>query len=251
MINEIEGFSIIINAHAGHRSLLFTYKSIKENSHPSLNHEIIVMLDNPYWELVKVCQENRIPYFLVDNRCPYKTWRDGAKLATRDWFCFFPEDMYAIKGWDIGLCYWGQGFFNRGIWNPVIIEYRDEDCKGVIAFKEAGRKLEDLNEEKLNDFVKERWEDNVIDNDQESGWVGPYVMHRYWYFNEMNEYPICENMSYRIKREFYNPELKKCKGGCGFDNNFREIARQRGIPFHLCLNSFLFHEQLQEEIKPW
>ena len=109
MINQIEGFSIIVNAHAGHRALPYTYKSLIKNSSPNLNHEVIVMLDNPWWELLKVCQENKIPYHITNNRCPYKTWNEGAKKATRDWLCFFPEDMYAAKNWDSNLCEWNQG----------------------------------------------------------------------------------------------------------------------------------------------
>ena len=239
-----------MNAHAGHKAFLHAYMSLKKNSDPILDHEIIVMLDNPWWELAKVCQDNRIPYHLVDNRCPYKTWRDGSKLATKDWLCFFPEDLYAIKGWDINLSYWIQAG-NRGIWNPVIIEHRNENSKGVLAFTGAGRRLENLDDEKLNHFVKKRYENRTVSNDQESGWVGPYLIHRYWYFNEMGGYPNCDIVSKRVKREFYNPELNKCRGGCGFDNNFREIARQKGIPFYMCLDSFLFHEQIQEELKPW
>ena len=131
------------------------------------------------------------------------------------------------------------------------MEHRDQDTKNVVAFKGAGRRLENFNEKKFNEFIEDHSREEIITNDREAGWVGPYLIHRYWYFNEIGGYPTCENVSYRMRREFYNPQLKKCKGGCGCDNNFREIARQKGIPFRLCLNSFLFHEQIQEEIKPW
>lgn len=243
MINEIRGFSIIINSHIGYRQLPYAYDSFIKNSDSNLEHEIIVMLDDPSWKVLKVCQDKNIPYHIVNNRCPYKTWHDGVKLAKNDWFCFFPEDVYAIKGWDVGLCKWHQGAFNKGVWVPIMIEAINADRKTAIHFKEAGEFLENLDEEKLYLFAKSRYQEKEIVNNFELGWTGPYLIHRYWYFQELGGYPNCETISFRIKREFYKPELKRCKGGCGFDNNFRDIIRQKGINFHLCLNSFLFHEQ--------
>ena len=93
MLNEVEGFSIIINSHRGGKALKLAYKSFKENSDPRLNHEIIVVLDDPGWQTLKMCQENKIPYHLVNNRCPYKTWHYGALQATRDWLYISRPDL--------------------------------------------------------------------------------------------------------------------------------------------------------------
>ena len=248
MINEIEGFSIIINSHRGYKALLLAYKSFKENSDPRLNHEIIVVLDDPGWNTLKVCQENKIPYHLVSNRCPYKTWHDGAKLATRDWLCFFPEDIYVAKGWDSGLCQWNQGGFNRGLWISAAVQHQNSDSQNFFMCKTAGQNPDEFNERKFHEFVLQRCEEKDIKNQQEIGWYCPFLIHRYWYFNEIGGYPNCQNLSQAIRKKHYNPKLKRCSGGCGFDNNFREIARQRGMDIHVCFNSFVFHfEQALDE----
>lgn len=248
MLNEIQGFSIIINAHRGYKSLPLIYKSIKENSDFRMDHEIIVVLDDPGWQTLRVCQENKIPYYLVNNRCPYKTWHDGAKLATRDWFCFFPEDIYLAKGWDSGLCKWNQGGFNRGIWMSMAVQYQNSDSNNFLMCKTVGQNPDDFDETKFHEFVARKSIEKEIVNNQEVGWYVPFLIHRYWYFNDIGGYPNCEKVSFRIKRKHHNLQLNRCSGGCGFDNNFREITRQKGFDIHICLNSFVFHfeQSLQE-----
>jgi hypothetical protein len=251
MINELEGFSIIINAHRGHRALSLTYKAIKENSDPRLNHEIIVMLDDPGWQTLKVCQEGKIPYHIVSNRCPYKTWHDGAKLATKDWLCFFPEDVYVAKGWDSGLCHWHQGGFNRGIWISMGVQNQNSDSQNFLSCKTAGHAPDDFDADAFHYFVGLHKKEDEVINQQEFGWYCPFLIHRYWYFNEIGGYPNCEKLSYAVKRHHYKSELKRCSGGCGFDNNFREIARQKQIPIHVCLNSFIFHFEKTPKEPAW
>lgn len=250
MINEVEGFSIIVNAHRGFEALEFLLKSLIENSDPHLNHEIIVMLDDPGWMTLKLCQEKFVNYHIVNNRCPYKTWQDGAKLATRDWLCFFSEDMYVAKGWDIGLCRCNLGAYNRGVWFSTAVQYQNSDSNNFLACKEVGRNVSEFNEEKFNAFVNEKRINDEIINSEELGWYCPFLIHRYWY-TQLGGYPSCHNLARSVREKYYNQETQRCKGGCGFDNNFREIARQKGFDIHVCLDSFVFHFEESKKEPSW
>jgi len=237
MINEVYGYSIIICTHKGSKYLEILYNSLINNSDSRLDHEIIIIADDPSWETIKYLQDNRIQYHITNLRCPYKAWNYGASLAQKDWLCFLVEDVYAAKGWDSGLLRWDQGSHNKGVWLSSLVEPNcDPDSPRVIR-KDFGISWQDFDKEGFDAFVEKESREEL---DKEA-WFTPFLIHRYWFLKDLGGFPTCEQFAPTVREIFYQKQFNRCKGGCGFDNRIKDICKQKSYHIKNARNSWFYH----------
>jgi hypothetical protein len=85
-----------------------------------LDNELIIIADQPTWQTLKLLQEKRLKYYLVENSNLYENWNYGSTLATKDYICFMQEDYHFSPRWDYNILRrmtknaWG-GAFKLGV----------------------------------------------------------------------------------------------------------------------------------------
>lgn len=68
-----------------------------------LNHELIIIVDNPSWQVLKVLQEKKLNYRLVDTGHFFRNCNIGAEKATRRYVGFINDDIVFGPSWDIPI----------------------------------------------------------------------------------------------------------------------------------------------------
>lgn len=69
----------------------------------ALNHELIIVTDDPSWQVIKVLQDKQIDYTLVKTGHFFRNCNIGAEKATRNYVGFVNDDVVFGPQWDVPL----------------------------------------------------------------------------------------------------------------------------------------------------
>lgn len=102
MINNNDGFSLIISTRFSSGALKFCLENLRK--HSRLEHEYIIVCDVfASWQTYKYLQENEIFYYQANLCNWYALMNYGAKQATKEYLAFFQDDLIVSKDWDINI----------------------------------------------------------------------------------------------------------------------------------------------------
>lgn len=98
--------SLILVTKYSSISLALCLDSYFRNS--ELSHELIVIADNPSWQVLKILQERKLDYKMVNTGHFFRNCNIGAEKATRRYVGFVNDDIVFGPKWDSPL----QRFIN-------------------------------------------------------------------------------------------------------------------------------------------
>ncbi|KKK45802.1 hypothetical protein LCGC14_3164890, partial [marine sediment metagenome] len=98
----MEGLSIIIVVRWD--SVLFRhwYENMFER-YCELDNELIVIADQPTWQMLKLLQEKKLKYYLTEKSNQYENWNYVSQFATKEFLCFSQPDHHLSPGGDKAL----------------------------------------------------------------------------------------------------------------------------------------------------
>jgi len=144
-----KGFDIIICTWNNFEYLKLLIRSIKEHSY--FTHNIIVHVNESNPTIIEWLGDNNIIYTQSSTNLGVCS---GINLAvtrsTKDWLCFFDDDMYALPGWDSELVdYYNKNNLDKMVWlGSFMIEPGGTNLKSVIS-QNYGKNLSEFNENGL------------------------------------------------------------------------------------------------------
>ena len=103
MISEKQNsdISLILVTKYSSDALTLCLDSYFRNS--ELNHELIVIADNPSWQVLRALQERKLDYQLVDTGHFFRNCNIGAEKATRKYVGFANDDIVFGPSWDVPI----------------------------------------------------------------------------------------------------------------------------------------------------
>jgi len=93
--------SLILVTKYSSRALSLCLDSYFRNS--ALNHELIVIADNPSWQVLKILQERKLNYQLVHTGHFFRNCNIGVEKSTRKYVGFINDDIVFGPSWDLSL----------------------------------------------------------------------------------------------------------------------------------------------------
>lgn len=93
--------SLILVTKYSSSSLALCLDSFSRNS--VLSHELIIVADNPAWQVLKVLQDRQMDYLLVQTGHFFRNCNIGAQKATRKYVGFVNDDIVFGPQWDVPL----------------------------------------------------------------------------------------------------------------------------------------------------
>jgi len=90
--------SLVLVTKYSSKTLEICLDSFFRNS--ELNHEFIVIADNPSWQVLKILQERKLNYQLVNTDHFFRNCNIGAEKATRRYVGFINDDIVFGPSWD-------------------------------------------------------------------------------------------------------------------------------------------------------
>ena len=94
-------FSIILATKFASECLDLCLKSFFANK--TLDIELIIIADNPSWQVVKVLQDRKLKYHLVNNGHYWINLNYGITLTTNDYVGYINDDVVLGPNWDIAI----------------------------------------------------------------------------------------------------------------------------------------------------
>lgn len=238
MINEVRGVSFVLPVHSKVLELKLTLESFLANSNMDkrLDNELIILADRPTWQVMRYLQimkdRHGIQHKLVDFGCLYKTWNYGIEISKRDWVCLLVSDLVFSPGWDTKLIsnpHMHFGDHNKIIAVPTVVQCNSNNSDHSLLANLSNHPLTfDYN--KFLGFVR----DNEREIVEGQGFLTPILVHKYW-LNHIGGYWTCDKFKGWTKTE------TNCRGGCGYDNDFRDILKREGFDIKRARNSIVYH----------
>lgn len=93
--------SLVLVTKYSSSSLELCLDSFSRNS--ALSHELIIVADNPSWQVLKVMQDRQMDYLLVQTGHFFRNCNTGAQKATRKYVGFVNDDIVFGPQWDLPL----------------------------------------------------------------------------------------------------------------------------------------------------
>lgn len=93
--------SLILVTKYSSASLELCLDSFSRNS--ALSHELIIVADNPSWQVLKVLQDRHMDYLLVQTGHFFRNCNIGTQKATRKYVGFVNDDIVFGPQWDVPL----------------------------------------------------------------------------------------------------------------------------------------------------
>ena len=144
-----EGFDIIICTWKNFEYLKLLVESINKNS--SLNHNIIIHVNESTSSTTRWLEEQQITHTSSDTNLGLCTGNNLAVTqATKEWLCFFDDDMYALPGWDTAMVdYFNNNNLDEKVWlGSFMIEPGGTNLNSVIS-KDYGKTINQFKESEL------------------------------------------------------------------------------------------------------
>jgi len=94
----MEGLSIILPVRWD--AVLLQHWLEMYEKYCDLDNELIIVADQPTWQTLKILQEKRLKYYLVENSNLYENWNYGSTFATKEFICFMHEDFHFSPKYD-------------------------------------------------------------------------------------------------------------------------------------------------------
>lgn len=101
MDKNISDISLVLVTKYSSGSLTLCLDTLFRNS--VLSHELIIVADNPSWQVLKVLQDKQMDYCLVKTGHFFRNCNIGAEKATRNYVGFVNDDVVFGPQWDVSL----------------------------------------------------------------------------------------------------------------------------------------------------
>ncbi len=147
------GFDIIICTWNNFNYLKLLIRSIEQNS--DLPHNIVVHVNESTNEIIDWLKNKNITHtHSLENIGLCKGTNLAVTKTSKDWLCFFDDDMYALPGWDSGLInYFKNNNLDERVWlGSFMVEPGGTSLNSVIS-KNYGKSIREFKESSLlNDY---------------------------------------------------------------------------------------------------
>lgn len=101
MVKRESDISLVLVTKYASEVLKICLDSFFRNS--KINHELIIIADDPSWQVIKVLQDRLLDYEIVSTGHFFLNCNIGAKKATRKYIGFVNDDVVFGPSWDVSL----------------------------------------------------------------------------------------------------------------------------------------------------